>query len=75
MSKGRYIKKASNNLCVKQGLRLHVIVEEHLHIITFGPKSHSADFFTIFFFVTAGLLIFYKITMVMSYITELRAEN
>ena len=33
---------------------LHII-QKHLHIITFGPKSHSADFFTLFF-VTASLL-------------------
>ena len=62
ISKGRYIEKASNISGVKQELSVHVIIEKHLHIIqkhlhiiTFGPKSHSADFFTLFF-VTASLL-------------------
>jgi hypothetical protein len=49
MSNGRYIKNASDNWGVRQGLSAHVIVEEHLHIVTFGSKSHSANFVTLFF--------------------------
>jgi hypothetical protein len=50
MSKGRYIKNASNNSDVRHRLSVHVIVEERLHIKTFGPKSPSADFIIIFLF-------------------------
>ena len=54
---------------------MHVIVEKHLHSITFGPKSHSADFVIIFFSVTARLLIFSNLTLFMSDVTELKADN
>jgi hypothetical protein len=53
---------------------VHVSVEKRLHIITFGPKPHSTNFVTVFF-ITASLLMFCNLTIVISDVTEMKADN